>query len=180
METNSALQDSTQLPTANYSVPIEKLLVLGGSLNGKVVQILKDDGGSANLVSHEFFKRNSGAFDVISCDIELSHSKKSLVQKSSAVTLGAISKIGNNDYKSNWLVADCGYDVLLGMPWHVAHNPVIDYRKRVVKAGQDDLNTISSTDTELKVTSLSMRNFRKIVKRSPLEVSIFQLIPAVP
>lgn len=41
-------------------------------------------------------------------------------------------KIGNHNYKSNWVVADSRCDVLLGIPRHVANNPKVDSDMRIV------------------------------------------------
>ena len=36
-------------------------------------------------------------------------------------------------YKSNWLVANCRYDALLRMLFHIAHNLDIDYAEKTMK-----------------------------------------------
>jgi len=41
----------------NGSVTVNDLIVLDGSLEGKRVRVLKDDGCNTNVVSHEFFKK---------------------------------------------------------------------------------------------------------------------------
>lgn len=40
---------------------------------------------------------------------------------------------------SNWMLADCRYNVLLGIPSHVANNPAVDYVIRVVQARDEDI-----------------------------------------
>jgi len=110
----------------NSSVVVKDLLVLDGTLDMKRVRVLKDDGCNTNVVSHEFFQKNKSCFKWKHCNVEVRHSEADSVEKSSQVVLGATVRIGKHSYKSNWLVANCRYDVLLGMPWHVANNPNID------------------------------------------------------
>ncbi len=66
-------------------------------------------------------------------------------------------------FKSNWLVANCRYDVLLGMPWHVTFNPSIDYQKRMVSVENDSLpNAVAKEETEMKITNLSAKKFKNM------------------
>lgn len=48
------------------------------------------------------------------------------------VAAGTVS-IGSYTYTSNWIVADCRYDVLLGMPWHTEENARVDYHLRSLR-----------------------------------------------
>ncbi len=106
-------------------------MVLEGSLNGKRVRVLKDDGCNTNVVSREFLKNNSELFEVFQRHVELMHSEDNTVETASEVLLGAELRIGTHVYSSNWVVESCRYDVLLGMPWHVANNPKIEYSKQI-------------------------------------------------
>ena len=88
-------------------------IVLEGSLDERKVRVLKDDGYNTNVVSQEFFEKNCNYFTWKRCKVEVIHSQKGSVEKSSKVILGATFTIGEQSYKSNWLVTNCRYDVLL-------------------------------------------------------------------
>ena len=182
VESNTTVRESSEGIPIDEPVPMEDLIVLDGSLDGKRVRVLKDDGCNTNVVSHEFFSKNRRYFKWKKCKIEVRHSKSDSVENSSKVILGATLVVGKHSYKSNWLVANCRYDVLLGMPWHVAFNPNINYEKRIVKVGPDEiLSDKSPSKATVKVTNLSVRKFRNLLmkKKNCAELQLFQLIPKI-
>ena len=161
-------------------IPVEDLIVLDGLLEGKKVSVLKDDGCNTNVVSRDFFEKNRGLFKWKECDVEVRHSKSGSVENSSEVILGGTLIIGKHSYKSNWLVANCRYEVLLGMPWHVAHNPLIDYSQRIVKVNSDELIPHEEVCKQKnQVTSMSVKKFRSLLKKESksAELQLFQLMP---
>ena len=101
--------------------------MLNGSLENRAVRVLKDDGCNTNIMSYEFFNKNKMILKWRNCQVEIRHSKSGSKENSSIVVIGAVLKIGSHKYRSNWLVADCRYELLLGMPWHVFNNPVVNY-----------------------------------------------------
>ncbi len=76
------------------SVPLETLMVLEGSLNGKRVRVLKNDGFNTNIVSREFLKNKSELVEVVKRPVEVMHSEDNTVEKASEVILGAELRIG--------------------------------------------------------------------------------------
>ncbi len=78
--------------------------------------MLKDDCCNANVVSREFLKKNSELFEVVKRPVEVMHSNDNTEEKASEVIPGAELRIGTHVYTSNWVVASCRYDVLLGIP----------------------------------------------------------------
>ena len=78
-------------------VPLEDLIVLNGSLEGKIVRVLKDDGCNNNVVSHEPFGRNRRHFDWKKCNIDVKHSKSDTAENSSKEIIGATLKIGKHE-----------------------------------------------------------------------------------
>ena len=149
---------------SSCELPIEDLLVLRGSLGGKKVRVLKDDGCNTNVVSHEFFKKNRKFFKWKKCDAEVNHSKLGSVENASEVILGATLSFGKHKYRSNWLVSTCRYDVILGMPWHVASNLQIDYKKRIVKVDKERITSrTNSTMDNVHVTNMSVKKFRRML-----------------
>ena len=161
------------------SIPMEDLLVLDGTLNGIRVKVLKDDGCNTNVVSHEFFEKNFDRFDSGKCDVEVAHSKKESTEHSSEMIIGATLKMGNHKYKSNWIVASCRYDVLLGMPWHVIHNPSIDYKERTIQLDESTLRPDPKPpDFGTKVSNIGVKSFRRLLQDDRLQpgVQIFQVV----
>ncbi len=146
------------------TIPTDDLIVLDGSLDGKGVGVLKDDGCNTNVVSQEFSERNCKDFDWKNCKVEVSHSQKESVENSSKAILEATLTIGKHSCKSKWFLANCQYDVLLGMPWHIAYNPSINYEKRIVQVGENALATDCSDESEANILKLSVKKFRNMMK----------------
>ncbi len=92
-------------------VPLDTLMLLEGSLDGKRVRVLNDDGRNTNVVSREFLKNNSELIEVAKKPVEVMHS-----QRRRKCNPRAESRIGTHVYTSIWVVASCRYDFLLGMP----------------------------------------------------------------
>ena len=76
-------------------------------------------------------------FDTIKTNVQVKHSQDMDTEDTSELILNGTLMLGSHEYTSNWLMASSRNDVLLGMPWHVANNPEIDYTNRVVKVGSD-------------------------------------------
>ncbi len=91
-------------------------------------------------MSNKFFRANREKFNWENCNVEASNSMKDSFENVSKVVLEATLKIGKHFHKSNWLVANCRYDILLGMPWHVTYNHSIDYRKKNITVGTEVLS----------------------------------------
>ena len=132
------------------TVPIESLILLRGIINDRYVQILKDDGCNTNVISHEFYKKNKELFKVVKRNIEVRHSEDKTVEQASEVILEGTIRIGTHVYTSNWVIARCRYDVILGMLWHVANNPEIDYSRMVVKVNSEDLPLACSGNRKIR------------------------------
>ncbi len=89
-------------------------------------------------------------------------------------------KIGNHFYNSNWIVANCRYDVPLGMPWHVTFNPSIDYKKKVVSVGREFLSEVEARNNMIEVTNLSVKKLKNMCRKKKAEIEGFQLVPNIP
>ena len=103
-------------------------------------------------------------------DVLVQNSNKYSKERTSQIVLNGALKIGNHLYKSNWVVSNCRYDVLLGMPWHVANNPLVNYVTRIVKVGDVVLNPCSNDvqndSGPVKISNLGVRKFRKNDERT--------------
>jgi len=163
------------------AAPMDPLVVLNGTLNGVRARVLKDDGCNTNVVSKEFFEKNIRHFQFVEEDIRICHSKKNADERSNRVIVDGILKIGKHKYRSNWIVADAQYDVLLGMPWHVAHNPKIDYEKKTVELKNTVLymreyyNENKMSRSKVKIGNLSLKKFRRMLKKKKGNFEVFQV-----
>ena len=84
------------------------------------------------MVSREFLAkyRSRDIFEVCQENVTFQDSRKGTKEEASEVILNGTLRLGAHTYNSNWIVTNCRYDVLLGMPWHVARNPSIDYEEK--------------------------------------------------
>lgn len=90
------------------------------------------------------------------------------MENASELIFNGTLKLGTHEYTSNWVVANARYDVLLGMPWHAAHNPNIDYVNRTVKIGTDVIPVDSyelKDEPRVQVTNLSVKKFRRLLRK---------------
>lgn len=55
------------------------------------------------------------------------HSNKNVVEKAQEMIVNMEIQIGIDQYRSNLIVAECRYHVLLGRPWKVAYCSIVDY-----------------------------------------------------
>ena len=135
------IQYNSQYISNEKLIPSEDLFVLKGSLNGVRATVLKDDGCSTNLVSKRFVDRNRQLFKLKKAEVPIMHSKEDSEEMATEIVLNGTLKIGFHTYTSNWVVGDSRYDVLLGMPWHVATDPKIDYVNHKIVVGNESIST---------------------------------------
>ena len=181
-ESNAIVKCKRKSIPIDEPIPIDPLLVFRGEINGIPVKILKDDGCNTNVVGIEFLKKpkTRELFKIQKEKIEVSHSRRGSTEEATEVIINGTLKIGPHTYKSNWVVADCRYDVLLGMPWHVAHNPDINYKNRTVHIGNQLLPVESNPpeiEPEIRVMNLGVKKFRKMLKgtKNDNDFQVFQV-----
>lgn len=169
-------------PAAEECVPIAELIVLEGLLNSIPVRILKDDGCNTNVVSKSFLSENRGMFEIKQAATSLSHSKRGSTEVASEVVMNAELKMGEHQYASNFVVADCRYDVLLGMPWHKRNSPRIDYTKPMVCVGKNCLPVSAEAGGSLVVSTLAAKKFRSLIRKkgSRFDFQVFHLVQKPP
>jgi Retroviral aspartyl protease len=153
---------------------------LRGKFNGIPVKILKDDGCNTNVVSRAFVKKHKNLFNVVNKKMIVNHSCEGLNEEVSQVVLNGNLTLGNHRYTSNFVVASCQYDILLGMPWHVTHEPKVSYAARVLRVADKcvPVQREEQVDTEAKIENLSVTSFRKLLKRRKHknDLKIYQVI----
>lgn len=179
VESNPIGRDHVECSHTDGLIPVAPLIVLDGSLNGIRVQVLKDDGCNTNIVSERLVKMYRKKFKIVNRKVVIQHSKSDSNENSSQVIVNGTLKIGDHLYTSNWVVSNSRYDVLLGMPWHVAHNPEIDYDSQIVKVGGVSLNCTKLTESDetlAKVTNLGVRKFRRMLKNSTGNFEVYQVV----
>ena len=150
---------STNAHSGN-DVPHEPLLVLKGKLNDVSVRVLKDDGCNTNVISQRLVNLNRQCFQLKRKKTVVRHSRDGWIEDSSHIVLHGTLKIGSHTYTSNRIVSDCRYDVLLGMPWHVANNPLIDYDQRIIRVGSDILPfqpLVKERSPKVRVSNLGVK-----------------------
>jgi len=121
-------QEINQLTTS-----IRELIKLNGIVKGRAVVILIDSGATGNFIRSSFAEEN--------------RFKSSDLPQQSVVTLadgsqrttgkliaGASIRIGSYSDKLDLVSLPLtGYDVILGMPWLYHYNPMIDWRKKIIR-----------------------------------------------
>ena len=147
-------------------LPVSPLIIFGGIINGCPASILKDDGCNTNVISRSFYERHRMDFPVTEqADIVIQHSSQEASEAGSRILKDVSVKIGPHTYKSAFVVDDCRYDVLLGMPWHVENKPLVDYKNQRVRIGDLVLAAPPEAEASLRVQHISVKKFRKICRR---------------
>jgi hypothetical protein len=116
------------------------------------------------LFRGRFVQRNAEAFKTVRRNVKLNHSDDDRVEQATKIILDGRLKVGNHEYLSNFVVANCRYDVLLGRPWHVASNPQVSYPARVAQLKDDTLPVMTGAEEfgrAAKVHNMSIKRFRK-------------------
>lgn len=80
---------------------------------------LKDRGYSTIVPSREFDLRHQNLSKMQKTKSIFRHSSKDLSEQATEVVKTVDLKIGQERFRSSWIVANCRYEVLLGLPWHV-------------------------------------------------------------
>ena len=147
-------------------IPVKPLIVFGGTANGIDATILKDDGCNTNVISKDFYEKYAKAFQEESLQgVRIQHSNKGSREDSELVLKNVLIKISKQSYISNFVAAECRYDVILGTPWHVACSPHTDYNNRSVQIGDTLLRSRAHTSDRTAVSSISVKRFRRMLRR---------------
>lgn len=80
-------------------------------------------------------------------------------------------------YRSNFVVADSRYDVLLGMPWHKSESSRIYYAKPTVCVNEEHLPLSAEAHDNVVVSNLGVKKFRLLLrKKEDGNLKVFQTI----
>lgn len=149
-------------------VPNKDPMELSRNLDGKMIRLVKNDGCSTNMLSREFVGEYGDIFKIITRSMVISHYGESSNVKATEMVTGAVLKLGNHEYTSNWVVRNCRYDVMLNMPWYVENDEKINYKQVVIKTPKVKvfLDQRISNPRSFKVKNLGVKIFRKLIKRN--------------
>lgn len=176
-------ETSTSTSGGGDDVPLQPLLVLNGKLNDVSVRVLKDDGCNTNVISQRILDLNRQCFRTKRKKVVVRHSRDGWTEVSSTVVVNGTLKIGSHTYTSNWVVMNTRYDVLLGMPWHVANNPEVNYPNRIVKVNEEILGLENPNEVPEKevstVTNVSVKKFRRLLRKKSPKIEVFQVLTKV-
>lgn len=134
-------------------------------MNDVPVYVLKDDVCNTSVISKEFFEKHAECLDVAEKKVEVCHSNKGNTEFATKVVLNARLKCGKHVYRSNFAVANCRCDVLLGMPWHVDCNPTIEYEVPTVAIADHCLPMQSDDSCSPVITNMGVKKFRSMLRK---------------
>jgi Aspartyl protease len=112
----SSCESNEIIDGRDESIPISPLIIFKGTFNGIPVKILKDDGCNTNVVSKAFVKNHKALFQVVNKKMSVNHSCEGQTEEVAQVVLNGKLTLGNHCYMSTFVVANCRYDIFLGMP----------------------------------------------------------------
>lgn len=167
MQPSVIIQNLTTNDIADLSrIPVADLFILRGMIIGKEVTVLKDDGCNTNVLSYEFVKRFSSQLQIHKANVDISHSRIDSSETSPIIVVNATVQIGEYFFKSNWAVAHTRYDVLLGMPWHKAENPDVDYaNENITVRGIRLPHHKDTSNDKIRVYKIGVKKFRSLLRK---------------
>lgn len=139
-------------------------------MNGIPCEILKDDRASTNLISKDFYNRYKEHIVVEEASISLSHSSKSNEETDCKVTKKLTIRMGEHEYRSNFVLGDTRYNIILGTPSHNDLSPDTDYESRTIRIGNVSIQGKMDLLTRTSVSNISIRGFRKLVSTKGTEI----------
>lgn len=132
---------------------------------GKEVTALKDDGCNTDVLSKTFADRHRRLLNIQKASFTINHSNKDSAEVDNELVLGTKFQLEDHVYRSNWVVANCQYDVMLGMPWHVKCKPAVNYDTGKPKAGNITLPSSRDSNKCINVQNLGVMKFRSFLRK---------------
>lgn len=136
-----------------------------GVMAGRQVVVLKDDGCNTNVISKSFVDANRHLLDVRLSPATINHSNKNSVEETNEIVIDAEVEIGSHKYRSNWIVSDCRYDVLLGMPWHNDVCPRMNYETGELNVKTSALPLHKDSSRAITVSNMGIKKFRSLLRK---------------
>lgn len=89
-----------------------------------------------------------------------------MTEVSNEMVTSVVLQIIEHERRSNWAVSNLQYDILLGMPWHKEHNPMIDYKTGKVSLDNRNSPILKNHENEgVKVTNIGVKRFQLLLRR---------------
>lgn len=149
-----------------------------GNVLGQQFTVLKDDCCNANVMSHSFVNKHKEYLNIRKTSFLINHSNKDSVEEATEIVVDTEIQIVYHRYKSNWFVADCRYDILLVMPWHVSCSPKVKYNSGTLKTGGVPLPSSRYATRTIPVQNIGVKKFRSLLrkkKRHSPDFVVYQL-----
>lgn len=159
------------------SVPTSPLLVLYGNIYSLQCKILKDDGCNTNIISADFIKKNRKYFTKINKALPIKNSYEHSSETTNMVVLDAVLQIWKHQYRPNWAVVNCRYDVILGTPWNEDIQVITDYNKKSLTVNVRFIPVPKSLNQESKMTNIGVKKFRSLIRKNAhkTDFQVFQV-----
>lgn len=127
-------------------------------------------------MSLDFVNRNRHTLDVRPCNLSICHSNGTVEENVGEIVYNNSITIGGREYRSNWAVSNTRYDIILGMPWHKANKPIINYETRQVKVENEILPTFDTDSHEkLTICNISVKKFRSMLRKEKNNTQVFMV-----
>lgn len=108
--------------------------------------------------------------------MDVSHSKRGSNEVATELAIGRI-QISDYVFDGSWLVADCRFDVLLGMPWNSQENPDTDYESRTISVLGHQLSAEAvPRSVPVSITAMGVKRFRRLLLKQPRNVEIYHVV----
>jgi hypothetical protein len=119
-----------------------KMLCYDGKLNDVDVKILIDSGSSGDFVNEKLIMKNNNLYNIskiLNKDVRMADGS---ICETNKILSSVVLSIGDEYNEKLDLTSLClyDYDVILGMPWLERNNPYIDWKNKIVKISNVDLN----------------------------------------
>lgn len=137
----------------------KELFQLRALVNGRACELLVDSGATNNFLSKQFASKNALETDMNAGQVVYADGRTTdqVAKLSKPVHL----RVGGHSEQVQFTVADLqnGFDGILGMPWLMAHEPAMKWKKRemVIKFGQRRVCLKASTCGNLEVKKTTAR-----------------------
>lgn len=136
-----------------------------GTMAGQHLTVVKDDGCNKNVVSSSFVNRNRHFLNIEGTSAETNHSSRKTTEHASELVIDAELKLGNHTYRSIWIVSDCRYDIMLGMPRNVKHRPTVNYETGEVRVRENVMPNSHHSDRAIRFHNLGVKKFRSLLRK---------------
>lgn len=130
-----ALDGSSARIAPDPNVPVADLITFRGTVASRELTALKDDGCNTKVMYRVFVGQNWHLLSIQKCNSIVRHFSKNSAGTAFEMVVNDEVEIGKLRYRSNWILAKCRYDMLLGMSRHIEANPSTDYCTRMVRCG---------------------------------------------